>query len=115
GTRDDRCSVAVLRGCCGWQRLRPDCMFAAHGYTVREGCDGSHTDLHGVPLAELSSAPVLNEFCSQPPPRFRKIPIPHGCNYYLATDEIGVRSQCTYFVAEILADAQLRYRDPDPN
>ena len=112
GPVQDRCNLAMVRGFAGWRRLRNDPATLFHGYGGGSGAvaaDLRVTDLDGNGLQDATGPALLEPFCSHPLPRLTlHSRYDLGSQYHLAGNTVGAESVCTFYVGELLWNAELR-------
>ncbi|MCB9844831.1 MAG: hypothetical protein H6811_02430 [Phycisphaeraceae bacterium] len=116
GSTPDSVHLSAVRGFVGWRRLREDPWCFTQGHRSSLPSDAQHPvpmTLDGVPVSQLDQPALLEEFCSDPPPRFVPYPSQGWQMYALDDHEVGIRSRRTFYIAELMRDAEQRYASQD--
>lgn len=112
-----RCNLSMVRGFTGWRRLRNDsgCLFHGYGGGPQSvAAELRVTDLDGNALEDAVGPALIESFCSQPLPRLvlhSKYDL--GSQYHLVGNEVGAESVCTFYVGEVLWNAEHRFSEAE--
>ncbi|TVQ61260.1 MAG: hypothetical protein EA378_09275 [Phycisphaerales bacterium] len=104
-----RCELAQVSGFDGLQRHRTGAWFMTSGYGRTAGGAPLARTLDGVPTEGRGPSTLLSEYCSHPTPSFEASHSGRRHVHRLVEHEVALRSSCTFFFGERIADA---YADP---
>lgn len=105
-TADDHDEI-VMQGFVGWERLRADAWPHVIGYRIYDADDANgptNFTVDGVAITGRGDA-LLPEYCDGPIPVFQRFGDDATDVLYVAGAEVGVRSACTFFLAEHFRNA----------
>ena len=108
--------VATIRGFVDLRRLRPDVPWRiSRGYSADEAGE-THVDQARTPLAAtapggMNGLPLLEDFCSKPLPKCRRVEAPQGViEYELVEGAVGNTGIITCVIGELIRGVEPRYR-----
>ena len=111
---------AGITGICRMKRMRPGApMGLLHGSSIAPPSGTQRLSLDGVPIDPLHGAPLLQEYSSQPTPRFDVCVTGDTVHYILNSDGVGLGSMVDLFFADIMrgrypANARISPRPATP-